>query len=84
MALANYMAIKITHTKKIDGIEISFDDDKAGGGMKFLIKNEDMLKLEDNLEGLFKLAEDYLNQNYASMHERRQMSSYFNQNGNKI
>lgn len=76
--------ITIKNTKKVDGVEITFGDDKSGGGLTILIKNEDLPKLESNLDNLLKLATDYLNQNYISLHERRQGTAYFKPNGDKM
>jgi hypothetical protein len=76
--------IRLTYQKRTDGIEVSFGDDKAGGGLKLMIKQTDFLKLEDNLGELLKMAEDYLNQNYISLHEKKSGINYFNANGDKI
>lgn len=75
--------IKIISKRIDDSVEFSIEDGENNLGMKFSIK-QDELASEGGLEKTLDFIASYLNQNYVSMHEKRQMSSYFNQNGNKI
>lgn len=69
--------IKINYNKTEKGIEIDIGNNEVNDGIKIVVLNEDLPKLEESLPAIFKMAEDYLNANYVSMHERRQKRNYY-------